>query len=189
MSIPSITIRPCAGSTKRSTLIASVLLPEPVRPRRPTRSRARSSSDTPRSTGGSSGAYRIVRSSIRMSVWPAVLLGQYAGGREPSMIAGGSCGRSRYSTTRSTELRTHQPLPLFDVGTTHFKSSSSPVQNRHAQYTPDVNAMADVMHTPARPASTTPESAKSVVTNTVHAPTTSKRRSSQRFIIQNPYHI
>jgi hypothetical protein len=126
---------------------------------------------------------------LAMSVWPAVLLGQYAGGREPSMIAGGSCGRSRYSTTRSTELRTHQPLPLFDVGTTHFKSSSSPVQNRHAQYTPDVNAMADVMHTPARPASTTPESAKSVVTNTVHAPTTSKRRSSQRFIIQNPYHI
>jgi hypothetical protein len=32
--------------------------------------------------------------------------GQYAGGRLFSMTAAGSCGRSRYSTSRPTELET-----------------------------------------------------------------------------------
>jgi hypothetical protein len=52
-----------------------------------------------------------------------------------------------------------------------------------------VKDMAEVMQVPTRPASTTPDSAKSVVMKTVTAPRISKRSSSQRFIIQNPYHI
>ena len=33
-----------------------------------------------------------------------LLEGQYAGGLLDSIVAGGSCGSDRYSTTRSTEL-------------------------------------------------------------------------------------
>ena len=124
MSMPSITMFPEVGSTyvarvrsvqekmnqeirtNRSMLIASVDFPLPVRPKRPTRSLALSWKDTPCRTGGSSGAYLTTRSSTdnRDSLFVLVAEGQYAGGRFPSMIAAGSCGRSRYSTTRSTEL-------------------------------------------------------------------------------------
>ena len=87
--------------------MANVDLPLPVRPSRPTRSFALREKDIPRKTAGRSGAYLTVRSSTTSieSLFGLVDDGQYAGGRFDSMIAGGSCGRSRYSTTRSTELQ------------------------------------------------------------------------------------
>lgn len=87
--------------------MASVDFPLPVRPSNPTRSLAFSWNDTFLSTGGSSGAYLTTSPSTAMSelLFSLVEDGQYAGGRLSSMMAGGSCGRPRYSTTRSTELR------------------------------------------------------------------------------------
>jgi hypothetical protein len=99
-----------APLTKRKILIASVDLPLPVRPKRPTRSLALRLKETPCKTAGNSGAYLMTRSSTLMRASLLALDGQYAGGRLDSMTAGGSCGRSKYSTTRSTEL--------FQLGTT-----------------------------------------------------------------------
>lgn len=70
-----------------------------------------------------------------------------------------------------------------------MRSSSSAVQNRQAQYILVVNAIAEVIHIPAVPALTKPESANSVVMSTATAPRQSKFRSSQRFVIQKLYHI
>ena len=56
-------------------------------------------------TAGSSGAYLMVKFSTLISESLVVLEGQYAGGRLDSMMAGGSCGKSRYSTSLSTELK------------------------------------------------------------------------------------
>jgi hypothetical protein len=61
-------------------------------------------------TVGNSGAYLTTRSSTLTRALLLALDGQYAGGRFDSMIAGGSCGRSKYSTTRSTELFQHGQL-------------------------------------------------------------------------------
>lgn len=88
--------------------MANVDLPLPVLPNSPTRSRALKLNDIPCRTEGSSGEYLITRSSteIKLSEFDPVDEGQYAGGRLDSMIVAGSSGRSRYSTTRSTELYT-----------------------------------------------------------------------------------
>jgi len=104
MSIPSIKILPCTGSTNLKILMANVDLPLPVLPKRPIRSLAPRWKETFFNTGGSSGAYLTTRSSTLINGFELVLEGQYAGGRFDSMTAGGSWGRSRYSTTRSTEL-------------------------------------------------------------------------------------
>ena len=84
--------------------MANVDLPLPVLPKRPIRSLALSWNETFFNTGGSSGAYLTTNSSTLINGFALVLEGQYAGGRFDSMTAGGSCGSSRYSTTRSTEL-------------------------------------------------------------------------------------
>ena len=104
MSTPSINILPCTGSTNLKILMANVDLPLPVLPKRPIRSLAPSWKETFFNTGGSSGAYLTTKSSTLIKGFALVLEGQYAGGRLDSMMAGGSWGRSRYSTTRSTEL-------------------------------------------------------------------------------------
>jgi hypothetical protein len=104
VSIPSIKILPCTGSTNLKILMANVDLPLPVLPKRPIRSLAPSWKETFFNTGGSSGAYLTTKSSTLIKGFELVLEGQYAGGRFDSMMAGGSWGRSRYSTTRSTEL-------------------------------------------------------------------------------------
>jgi hypothetical protein len=52
-----------------------------------------------------------------------------------------------------------------------------------------VKAMEDVMHNPAIRAGTRPDKANKVVIKTPTAPRASKRRSSQRFVIQKVYHI
>jgi hypothetical protein len=58
--------------------------------------------DKHRRAGGRSGAYWTTKSCTTNSPW---LDGQYAGGLLFSIIAGASCGTSRYSTIRSTELK------------------------------------------------------------------------------------
>jgi len=118
MSMPSKMILPAVGSTKRNKDSARVDLPDPVRPTMPIFSDGLVSKDTPLRTGSNSGAYLSTRSSTT-SV-PLVADGQATGGRFDSMTAGGSGGRSRYSWTRSTELR----------------DCSSSVQNRRPQYNP-----------------------------------------------------
>lgn len=122
--------------TKRRILMARVLFPLPVRPSRPIRSFALSLKEIPCSTSGRSGAYLMCRSSTKISssLLGPVEEGQYAGGRLSSTTREGSCGRSRYSTTRSTELhylstRVHYE----DTSVTYLRSSSSAVQNRQAQ--------------------------------------------------------
>lgn len=72
---------------------------------------------------------------------------------------------------------------------TYFKSSSRAVQKRHAQYTLIVNDIALVIHRPAVPAVTYPESASNVVINTDRAPRASKLSNNHRFVIQKLYHI
>jgi hypothetical protein len=53
-----------------------------------------------------------------------------------------------------------------------------------------VNAIALVIHKPARPAPFVKVATeKSVVTRTDKAPSASKFKSNQRFVIQNEYHI
>ena len=53
-----------------------------------------------------------------------------------------------------------------------------------------VNAIALVIHKPARPAPFVKVATeRSVVTRTDKAPSASKFKSSQRFVIQNEYHI
>jgi hypothetical protein len=106
----------------------------PVRPNRPTRSFAFSVNDTPWRTGGSSGAYLTTRSSTTTRASLSVLEGQYAGGRRDSIIGRGSCGRSRYSITRSTELceNSYNSQMRREVEQTCFRSSSRPVQNLNA---------------------------------------------------------
>ena len=61
---------------------------------------------------------------------------------------------------------------VFSLGREHtyLRSSSSAVQKRQAQYTLIVNAMAEVIQTPAKPASTYPDRANSVVVRTARAP-------------------
>lgn len=171
--------------------MANVDLPLPVLPRRPIRSLAPRWKETFFNTGGSSGAYLTTKSSTLINGFELVLEGQYAGGRFDSMTAGGSWGRSRYSTTRSTELIGSNVgyAALEHIKETYFKSSSRAVQKRHAQYTLIVNVVALVIQRPAVPAETYPESANRVVISTARPPSVSKLSSSHRFVIQKLYHI
>ena len=68
---------------------------KPVRPSSPTRSPAFRVKEIFCSTAGSSGAYLMTRSSTTIIESLFELDGQYAGALLDSMIAGGSCGRSR----------------------------------------------------------------------------------------------
>lgn len=80
-------------------------LPLPVRPRSPIFSRGLIWNETPWSTAGNSGEYFTTRFSTEMrAASSCVGAGQYAGGLDDSISAGGSCGKSKYSTTRSIEL-------------------------------------------------------------------------------------
>ena len=101
--------------------------PLPVRPSNPTFSRGLIEKDTPCKTEGKSGAYLMSRSSTLMRLSDGELVeGQYAGGRLLSMIAGGSCGNSRYSTTRSMELRRCERFnKVRSTRETYFRSSSN----------------------------------------------------------------
>jgi len=105
MSIPSITIFPSAGSTNRKNAIARVDFPLPVLPTSPIRSLALRLNDTPWSTGSSSGAYLMTRSSTTTKFSEVEDDGQYAGGRVRSLTAAGSCGSSSHSAILSTEFK------------------------------------------------------------------------------------
>lgn len=52
-----------------------------------------------------------------------------------------------------------------------------------------VKAIAEVMHRPAMPATTTPEIANKVVITMANAPKASKFNSNHRFVIQKVNHI
>jgi len=101
--------------------------PLPVRPSNPTFSRGLMAKDTPCKTEGKSGAYLMTRSSTLMRLSDGSLVdGQYAGGRLLSMTVGGSCGNSRYSTTRSMELgRSERFNKVRSTREAYFRSSSS----------------------------------------------------------------
>jgi hypothetical protein len=78
----------------------------PVRPKSPIFSLGLTSKDTPCNTAGKLGAYLMTRLLTDIiALLPELIEGQYAGGRLPSTIAGGSWGSSKYSITRSMELK------------------------------------------------------------------------------------
>jgi hypothetical protein len=87
------TLSQCRLSTACRNSQAQLKVPwdyVPVRPSNPTRSLAFRLKDTLCRTGGSSGAYLIVRSSTTSRLSFAELEGQYAGTRLDSMMDGGS---------------------------------------------------------------------------------------------------
>jgi len=72
-----------------------------------------------------------------------------------------------------------------------FIPSAGTNNTRNEKTLPElVNAIALVIHKPARPAPFVKVATeRSVVTRTDRAPSASKFKSSQRFVIQNEYHI
>lgn len=97
ISTPSMTILPCAGSTKRKSESAIVLFPLPVRPTRPIFSLAAILNDTFFNTGSKSAAYLMTTLSNSI---PPFCEGQFCAGRL-SVMRGGSGASSMYSEIRS----------------------------------------------------------------------------------------
>jgi hypothetical protein len=104
----------------------------PVRPKSPTFSLGLTSKDTPCNTAGKLGAYLMTRLLTDIIALLSELIeGQYAGGRLPSTIAGGSWGSSRYSITRSIELKKvqkHDTEKINDLLKIQFQRSYHPAR-------------------------------------------------------------
>ena len=134
-STPSSVMLPPHGSTSRQSATMSVDLPEPVRPQMPTFSPARTSKETPRSTSGRPGRYRI----CVLRNWMAPALGQSGRtGLAPPRVAApvaSSDSSAAYSVMRSTEtmllsssemiLMSHESKPVMSIAYESVRPTSA----------------------------------------------------------------
>mmetsp|Transcript_58791 Transcript_58791/g.119695 ORF Transcript_58791/g.119695 Transcript_58791/m.119695 type:complete len:297 (+) Transcript_58791:958-1848(+) len=128
VSTPSIVTRPPSGSTIRKSASSIDDLPLPVRPTRPTLSPAPMLNETPRSTSGCSGRYRMLSSWTSM----APCVGQSAGmvwSTSGGMSAAASGLASRYCRMRSTLVMLLSLMLAMLVHCFRYRVSSSAYSN------------------------------------------------------------